>query len=326
MVSSQKVIKTQLRGVNRSGAEYSCIANLGIFEGPVNEDSTKSIKSWNVNLVRIPLNEDCWLGVGNQYPKYFGKNYIDAVDAYVKALRGNGISVILDLHWSHGLYTGPGVACNTEAALCQKPMPNAQYSPSFWKSVAEKFKGDEGIIFDLFNEPYPDFIYNNSEDAWKCLRDGKTACSKIPYQVAGMQDLVDAVRSTGAKNPIMVGGTHFCNDLDKWLDYVPRDPENRIVASWHNYDTSSCNNKKCWDAVIAPIAQKYSVIVGEIGDTDCTHKYIDQLMPWMDEKGISYSAWTWNVWDCAKGPSLITNYNGTPSGYGVGYRDHLTKK
>lgn len=325
MVSSQKVIKTQLRGVNRSGAEYLCINNFGIFEGPVNDESINHIKSWKANAVRIPLNEECWLGVGNLHPQYYGANYRNAVVSFVNALRKNGISVILDLHWSHGLYTGPAISCKNESALCQKPMPNAQYSIPFWKSVAEQFKNDDGVIFELFNEPYPDMVYTG-EDAWKCLRDGKLACSKFPYQVAGMQDLVDAVRSTGASNPIMVGGVDFSNNLDQWLKYVPKDPKNKIVAAWHNYALSKCNNVNCWDKVIAPIANSYSVIVGEIGETDCTHKYIDQLMAWMDGKGISYLGWTWNTWDCRKGPALITNYNGTPTAYGVGLRDHLNKK
>lgn len=71
-------------------------------------------------------------------------------------------------------------------------MPNAEYSIAFWSSVADEFKDDDGIIVYLFNEPCPDRVYAG-EDAWKCLRDGGSACSQIPYKVAGMQDLVDAV-------------------------------------------------------------------------------------------------------------------------------------
>lgn len=324
MVSSEKVIKTQLRGVNRSGAEYSCINDLGIFDSSVNEESIKSIKSWNANVVRIPLNEECWLGIGNPYPKYYGKNYIDAIVSFVNALRKNSISVILDLHWSHGKYTGPAGQCSSESALCQKPMPNAEHSIDFWKSVAETFKHDDSIIFDLFNEPFPDMVYTG-EDAWKCLRDGRSACSKILFPVAGMQELVTAIRSTGASNPIMVGGIDFSNNLDKWLQYIPNDPKKKIVASWHSYALGKCNNVNCWDKVIAPIAKTYSVIVGEFGETDCTHTYIDQLMAWMDGKGISYVGWTWNTWGCGSGPALITDYDGTPTAYGVGLRDHLKK-
>jgi hypothetical protein len=64
-------------------------------------------------------------------------------------------------------------------------------------------------------------------------------------------------------------------------------------------------------------------VIGEIGDTDCTHEFVDQLMPWADANGISYLAWAWVVSDCADEPSLITADSGTPSGYGVGVRNHL---
>ncbi len=37
----------------------------------------------------------------------------------------------------------------------------------------------------------------------------------------------------------------------------------------------------------------------------------------------SYLAWTWNNWDCSSGPSLIADYSGTPTGFGIGYQAHL---
>jgi endoglucanase len=43
-------------------------------------------------------------------------------------------------------------------------------------------------------------------------------------------------------------------------------------------------------------------------------------------ESISYLAWAWNAgggWTCRDGPTLITDYDGTPTGFGVGFRDHL---
>jgi endoglucanase len=31
------------------------------------------------------------------------------------------------------------------------------------------------------------------------------------------------------------------------------------------------------------------------------------------------------VWDCKDGPALITDYNGTPTPFGVGFRNHLRR-
>jgi hypothetical protein len=58
------------------------------------------------------------------------------------------------------------------------------------------------------------------------------------------------------------------------------------------------------------------------------HGYIDQLMQFADAHGISYLGWTWDAvspggWSCVNGPSLIEDYRGTPTGFGVGFRHHL---
>ncbi|KAG8258772.1 endoglucanase-like [Homalodisca vitripennis] len=316
----------QLRGVNRSGAEYSCVKNLGIFEGPVDDNAIKTMKKWNINVVRVPLNEDCWLGINGHTPSFIGSNYQNAVINYVKLLRQNDMTVILDLHWTDGIYGGPGQGdCYDNAAKCQKPMPDKENAPKFWKSVASQFKNDEGIIFDLFNEPFPDMVVNDKSAAWKCWRDGGSACPGFQFEVAGMSDLLNAVRSTGATNLVMVGGLTWANDLSRWEEFVPSDPANNIAASWHSYNFNACNNKNCWESQIAPIATKYPVIVGEIGEHGCTHSYIDGLMEWLDSKGISYLGWTWNTWDCSSGPSLISDYSGTPTEFGKGLKNRLCK-
>jgi hypothetical protein len=46
-------------------------------------------------------------------------------------------------------------------------------------------------------------------------------------------------------------------------------------------------------------------------------------MDWADANEISYLGWTWNVWDCNNGPALISDYDGTPTAFGVGVRDHF---
>uniref|UniRef100_A0A1B6KME0 Glycoside hydrolase family 5 domain-containing protein n=1 Tax=Graphocephala atropunctata TaxID=36148 RepID=A0A1B6KME0_9HEMI len=317
------------RGVNRSGAEFKCVQNgFGVFDGPVDNASIAAMKTWNINIVRVPLNEDCWLGIHNHNPAFSGANYRRAVIAFVNRLRENNLTVILDLHWTDGLYSGPGQgSCYDEAAKCQKPMPDKKNSPKFWQWVAKQFMDDEGIIFDLFNEPFPDRAMNSTGTAaWQCWRNGGDACSGFQYEVAGMQDLLDAVRGVGARNLVMVGGLAWSNDLSQWMTYVPTDAANNIAASWHSYNFNYCNNTACWESEIAPIAARYPVIVGETGENDCDHTYVDELMNWLDSKYISYLGWTWNTWDCFSGPSLIMDYDGSPTAYGIGLKEHLQKQ
>ncbi|MER5526376.1 cellulase family glycosylhydrolase [Streptomyces sp. NPDC002677] len=312
----------RLLGVNRSGGEFMCVQGYGIWDGPVDDAAIKAIAGWKANAVRIPLNEECWLGLSNVKPEYGGANYINAVKDLVARVESFGMTPILDLHWSYGQYTGNSAGCSDVHATCQKPMPDAQYSPSFWSSVAGTFKDDPAAVFDLFNEPYPDRATSTTTQAWQCWRDGGT-CPGIGYEVAGMQDLVDAVRSAGAKNVIMIGGLAYSNDLGQWPAYKPTDPAGNLVAAYHVYNFNTCASESCWNSTLAPVAAQVPLVAGEIGENTCSHGFVDQVMKWFDDRGLSYLGWTWNTWDCSSGPSLISDYNGTPTAYGAGLRDHL---
>src|SRR5438309_325049 len=52
-----------LHGVNRAGTEYMCVQSGNIFDGPSDAASIQAIAAWHTNVVRVPLNEDCWLGI-----------------------------------------------------------------------------------------------------------------------------------------------------------------------------------------------------------------------------------------------------------------------
>lgn len=316
----------QLRGVNRSGTEYACAAGFGFSDGPIDGKSIQAIRSWRANSVRVPLNESCWLDVGNPPSKYSGKKYRRVISGYVDRLLGHGLHPIIDLH----IANSPGVsASDTLAGNGLRPMPDAAHSIDFWRSVAKRFKHRGGVVFDLYNEPH--------DINWKCLRDGCTVhkdpvtASIPPYKAVGMQKLVDVIRSTGAKQPIESPGLGYSGDLSKWLEWRPHDPLHRLAASFHNYegpDIGDCH-RECWKRTIAPIAKRFPVITDETGDVDCNHDYIDSYMRWADKRHIGYLAWAWDAtrygyWNCKSGPALIFDYDGTPTdSYGKGYRAHL---
>jgi hypothetical protein len=312
----------RLLGVDRSGGEFACVQGKGQWDGPVDQASVDAMKTWNVHAVRVPLNEECWLGV-NGTPS--GATYQEGVKDYVNLLVANGITPILDLHWNWGAYTnGPDWHCKDQAATCQKPMPDAKYTPQFWAGVAAAFKGNDAVVFDLFNEPYPEIASDWDKTlGWQCWRDGGT-CTGLPYETAGMQDLVDAVRGTGATNILLLGGLEWANDLREWLTYKPTDPANNLAASWHSYSFNACATVSCWDAQVAPVAQQVPVVLGEFGQDDCGFDYMQQVLEWADAHDLSYLAWTWNPWGCSTGAVLIKDWQGTPeAGVGEGVRSHL---
>jgi len=300
----------QLHGVNRSGTEYQCVHGLAVFDGPSDDASAAAMASWHgVNAVRVPLNEDCWLGI-NGYPN--GGNsaaeYQAAIEAYVARLHAHHLYAILELHWS-----APG----TFGATGQEVMADADHSPTFWSQVAMAFKGDAATIFDLFNEP--------NGINWTCWRDGCDVTNGHgTWRVSGMQSLVTAVRGTGAANVIMLGGLNFSNDITGLLPpYRPTDPASQVAASFHVYNYNPCRTTACWDSDLLPVVAQMPVVAGEIGEDDGTAMLINAFMAWAEPKGISHLAWTWDSWGCG-GAVLISDYSGTPCPrYGAGYRAHL---
>jgi endoglucanase len=313
-----------LHGVNRAGGEFACVKGFGIWDGPMGQASVSAIKSWHVNAVRVPLNEACWNGRSYVKRAYRGARYRQAVEAYVRLLNHNGLVAILDLSFSQGAYTGRSSSCATWHAVCQKPMPDAAQSVPFWTSVARAFKGNDAVVFDLFNEAWPDRAGGTPGQDWSCWLRGGSTCVGIHYRVAGMQSLVNAVRSTGANNVIALTGLRWANNMTGWLANEPADPDHNLVASWHSYNFNSCRTAACWDSQIAPVIAQVPVVVGEMGENDCADSYIGPLMSWLDARSTSYLAWAWNAdFGCARGPGLITSYRGAPTSYGAGYRSHL---
>jgi endoglucanase len=293
----------RLLGVNRSGTEYACIQGWGIFDGPNDAASVAAMASWHINAARVPLNEDCWLNINGVNSAYAGAAYQSAVQSYVNLLHQYGIYAILDLHWN-----APG----TTQATGQQVMPDADHAPAFWTSVASFFKSDPALLFDLYNEPH--------DVSWRCWRDG---CESGGWRSAGMQTLVSAIRRSGARQPIMLGGLAWANDLSSWLRYEPSDPLHQLVASFHVYNFNTCATPACWDETVAPVAARVPVVTGELGEDDCGHGFIDRYMAWADAHAVSYLGWTWDTWNCGGGPALISSYDGTPTPFGLGFRQHL---
>jgi hypothetical protein len=308
--------------VNRSGGEFACIQGNGMWNGPMDQASIDAMKTWKVRAVRVPLNEECWVGTSDvPAGAPSGTTYQNNVKAYVSLLLAGGITPIVEMHWNYGLYTGPSAGCSDVKATCQKPMPDAQYAPTFWTGVANAFK-DNRVVFDLFNEPYPSRATGDATSGWKCWRDGGT-CNGIGYQVAGFQTLLNAVRATGNTNVVMIGGLEYSNDLSQWLAFKPTDSTGNLMAFAHVYNFNTCSNTSCWDSNWGPVAAQVPLVLSEIGENDCASGFITTVMNWADSHGIGYLGWTWNNWDCSSGPSLITDYTGTATNFGAGFKAHL---
>jgi endoglucanase len=295
----------RLLGVNLSGPEYACVQRLGIFAGPKDARAIAAMRTWRITVVRIPLNEQCWLGISGSPARYSGARYRAAIRGYVGRLHEAGLYAILDLHWS-----APGHA----EAVGQQPMADLDHAPAFWSSVAGEFKGDSAVLFDLYNEP--------GAIPWKCWRDG----CPLPqgWRAAGMQTLLDAVRRAGAHQPVIATGPGTGTDLSYWLRYRPRDPARQLVAGIHVYDSNGCSKASCWGESFRPVARRVPLIASELGQGHCSHGFVDRFMNWADSAGVSYLGWAWNPFGCSA-PALISSWDGRATAYGQGLRDHLRR-
>lgn len=301
-----------LHGINRSGTEYACVQGWGIFDGPSDANSVAAMTTWNVNIVRVPLNEDCWLNINGIDPQYAGANYIDAVVNYVGILHQYGMYAEISLMWG-----APG----SYQATYQPDAPDQDHSPAMWASMASAFKDDPNVILAPWGE---------TTVGWKCFM--RKGCddeatygpSNQFYQTADMREAVKRMRGAGYRGIIALPCIDYANACGKidgakyngstWLESRPNDPQHQLVAEAHVYGKNLCDDVNCFNSSMRPITKKVPLIFGETGETydasDCEPNYIPTFLNWADAHGVGYEAWTWDTWGgCGV---LISDYNGTP--------------
>jgi endoglucanase len=314
-------------GANWPSFEYACSQGWAYSQDDDTAAAAAAMASWGINTVRLPLNQNCWLGSdSSDYGTASG--YRAAVAAWVSILNAHGMVVILDLHWS---------APAGQHALGQWPMADAG-SDTFWTSVATAYAGNPSIIFDAFNEPYSTGSFALTWDCWEnggcqapLVTTGQvpiTGAGAGTYTVAGMRQLVAAIRAGHAAQPIMLGGLNYSNDLSGWLAHKPADSQ--LIASWHNYPgQSSCGyTAACWNAATFSVAASVPIITGEFGETDGGNASMTAYMDWADAHGIGYLPWAWWNADDVSGDSalyaLFSGSNFTPHApTGTNYKSHL---
>jgi len=284
-----------------------------------------AVDQWKANVIRLPVKQNFWFGRGPWQKGDGGIAYRKLVDDVVEAVTARGAYLVLDLH-----VFGAPMAEHVE----------------FWKDAATRYKNNPGVIFELFNEPH--------SISWKVWRDGgplksdkhkdENAAENSEQQEGdvstGMQALIDAVRSTGARNLVIAGGLDWGFDLSGVIKDYPlqdKDGADGIMYSSHIYPWKSDWQKHTLDA-----AAKYPVFIGEVGN----------LAKWEDFKFIPESArhepvgvesqwprdmigmiqknklnWTAFSFHPKTGPMVILDWDYTPTPYwGVYVKDALAGK
>lgn len=264
------------------------------------------IDDWKANAVRLPVKEEFWFG-RNPIQKDGGQAYRDHIDQCVMIAANRGAYLILDLHRFRA--------------------PKAEHA-EFWKAAAGHFKDHPAVLFDLFNEPHG--------ISWEIWRDGGFVGEKSGadesafltdedkkknqgFESIGMQALVDAVRSTGAKNIVIAGGLGWSFDLSGITEGHALEDKtgNGIMYAWHVY-----NWHKGWEKAVLAAAAKYPILVGEVGADvkkmdfipldaqEDPFTWVPDMLGFIQKHRLNWTAWCFHP---KATPVMISDWKYTPT-------------
>ena len=212
-----------LRGAQRDGTEGGPgSSGIPVTSTELGWIGFQKPGSWHATVVRIPLGSAQWTGA---CPKLASTPaaYKASIDAEVKALTDQGIVALIDLHTSTAGCT----------SIARHAMPDAPITQQFWSDVADRYRDNLLVAFELYNEPHyiTDALWlNGTSGATMQDCDLNPPWSPSPvvrsqqqvliaqcqstapkYQAAGMQDLYDLVTARAPNHLVVVNGTGYAS-------------------------------------------------------------------------------------------------------------------
>ncbi len=144
---------------------------------------------------------------------------------------------------------------------------------TFFGEMARKYGSYPHVIYEIFNEP----VY----DSWEEVKEYSEA-------------VIREIRKNDPDNIILVGSTHWCQDIDLVAENPIRGQKN-IMYTMHFYAATHKENlRKKTDMAIA---QGIPIFVSECGackangDGRINHKEWTNWVEWMDCNSISWCMW-----------------------------------
>jgi hypothetical protein len=178
----------------------------------------------------------------------YSPSYVREVASGVQTARSLGLAVIVSLQ------AEPPAG---EPTRCPLPDGGAERA---WAQLAGMFGGDNGVMFELYNEPA---IAPTSTD-WALWRDGgevtfpNGSCSAV-----GMQTLVDEIRTVAPANVIIVPGLAGEQTLAGMPPIAdPADPADPQLAFGIHYPSLS-RGVTTWERAFGRVSARLPVIVTE---------------------------------------------------------------
>jgi aryl-phospho-beta-D-glucosidase BglC (GH1 family) len=283
-----------LRGVNRSGMEYSEPDEDGFASaaGISRYEIRFIVQQWRANIIRLPINQD-W--VLNGRGRFSGEDYCRDLDQIIAWAACYGAYTLLDLQWID--------ADNPFGANRQfvPPLPNPK-TAEMWRLLAARYREEPAVLFDIFNEPH-DRMPDDPYPLWR--PDGTTYPPQ--HRIVSTAEwhpwvyhLVNVIRTEHPDALIFVSGTNWGYDLRGFPLPIPN-----LVYSTHIYR----NKGFAWDTSFGFLTGTVPVFAGEWGGVAEDLDWGRRLVKYLREREMGWTAWSW-----ADKPQLVTRYQTTPFG------------
>lgn len=267
--------------------------------------------NWSVNTIRLPIHPRAWRERGQEA-------YLKLIDEAVIWANELDIYLIIDWHSIGFLNTG----------YFQHPQydTNIQETFRFWHDIAYRYQDiPTTAVYELFNEPTTlDQPWGKDEWAsWKAMN----------------EQLIDTIYAIDQKVIPLVAGFNWAYDLTP----VKKSPIERKGVAYvsHPYpqkekptEATEKNFFDLWEKNWGFVSKKYPVICTELGwvqpDGYGAHipvmndgSYGPQIVKFMEQRGISWTAW---VFDPQWSPTMINDWNFTPSEQGEFFKKVFQEK
>lgn len=176
-----------------------------------------AITQWCTNFIRLPLAPAHLL---DRAP--YDRGYAQTIESQVAYAASWDQNVILaaQTEWDRGNEGGPDPT---------------QQTVRFWRVLAQIFKADPRVWFDVFDEPRLDA----GDATWQVWQDGGVVGHRT---YVGMQQLIDAIRAAGAPNLVFAEGPDRAGSLAGLADHQLTGPN--IAYAVHAY---SARTPAQWD-------------------------------------------------------------------------------
>lgn len=244
-----------LRGINRSGLEYSEPGEDGFLlsAGITPHEIAALARNWNCDIVRVPFNQD-WALRGRG--AYTGEDYLRALDRVIAWCGRERMYTLLDLQW---LQADTPYGPDRQFIA---PLPDAE-SALLWEMLGDRYRAEPGVLFDLYTEPHD--VTAMEWSAWA-------------------QRLAESVWRRAPEAVVFVAGTNWAYDL---RDVKVEGPA--VVYSTHVYAGKTPE----WEAAFGARAKREAVFAGEWGGEAAHRVWGRRLARYFDELRMGWCAWGW---------------------------------